>query len=144
MGVNENLKEVSERISFLGYKFSLMNYLVIAIQIDDYNRWVDKYNDIDRNFQKLDLTSMIEQVISSYAQGASIEVEPDKIVAIINYPNTMNTIQVQQDSIKLASEIKNTIESLFPFTVTLGIGRFYRNITDLHNSYIEARKCTKI
>ena len=104
--------------------FSLMNYLVIAIQIDDYNRWVDKYNDIDRNFQKLDLTSMNEQVISSYAQGASIEVEPDKIVAIINYPNTMNTIQVQQDSIKLASEIKNKIESLFPFTVTLGIGRF--------------------
>ncbi|WP_158084397.1 helix-turn-helix domain-containing protein [Marispirochaeta aestuarii] len=142
-GGNENMRDISEKLNFLGYDLSLNNYLVIALQIDDYHRWYERYGDIERNLQKLRLIATIEKIIMLHAKGVCIEVKPDKLVAIINYDGDGKFIVIQENSVSFASEIKKIIENNFPFTVTLGIGRIYKNILDINLSYKEAMNALK-
>ncbi|WHH57688.1 helix-turn-helix domain-containing protein [Petroclostridium sp. X23] len=143
MGINENVKEISEKLRFLDNDFSLTNFIVVAMQIDDYNQFCDNFNEIDRSLHKVKLINMVEQIIVHHQKGVCVEVEPDKLAVIINYNEYIKMMEAQTQALHLAEIIKNQVEKCFPFTVTLGIGRLYKDILNIKQSYREALNALK-
>ena len=45
---------------------------------------------------------------------------------------------------KLAKEIKDEIARVIPFTATIGIGNYRKDISQIHDSWEEARKAIEI
>jgi two-component system response regulator YesN len=138
MGRLKNQPEIFERLEFLGIDFSPANFIVIAMQIDGYGKFRDNYNEKERNLYIHRLLNMVEKIACRREKGSCVELTSDTIAAVINFAANINLIQAQEDSLKLATAIKDEVERNFPFTVTLGIGRLYKNITDVNLSYQEA------
>ena len=142
-GIKESSKEIEEKIKFLGYNMTLHNYIAIVIQIDDYNEWCVNNSDMECSFQKVKLTVTVEDLIRYHANGVCIGGAADTIVAIVNYQEGENPLEIQRGAALLTSSLKERIENDFCFTVTLGIGRLYRDIFSLGLSYKEALNALK-
>lgn len=138
MGRIENKQEINERLEFLGIDFTPANFMVIAMQIDGYGKFRDNCNEQERNLYIHRLLTLVESIICRREKGVCVELESDKIAAIINFNANINLIQAKENSLKIAMEIKDEVAKEFPFTVTLGMGRIYKNITDVNLSYQEA------
>jgi AraC-like DNA-binding protein len=139
MGRIENKSEIYEKLDFLGIDFSFTNFITIAMQIDGYGKFHDHYNEKERTLYRHKLLNMVENIIICRKEkGICVEVTSDKIAAVINFAADINLIQAKENSLKIAVDIKDAVVKEFPFTVTLGIGRLYKNITDINLSYQEA------
>jgi two-component system response regulator YesN len=139
MGRVENKSEIYEKLDFLGINFSTTNFIIIAMQIDGYGKFHDNYNEKERTLYIHKLLNMAEKIIACRKEkGICVEVASDKLAAVINFAADINLIQAKENSLKIAVRIKDAVVKEFPFTVTLGIGRLYKNITDINLSYQEA------
>ncbi|MDK2799246.1 MAG: two-component system, response regulator YesN [Clostridiales bacterium] len=136
-------KKYLKSLVFLNINFSLTNFIAIAMQIDGYNEFRNKFNEIERNLYKIKLINMVETIISSQHKGICVEVESDKVAAIVNFTDNTTLMHAKAESLVIAGKIKNEVEQYFPFTVTLGIGRMYKDITNIKLSYNEAVNALK-
>ncbi|MDK2798715.1 MAG: two-component system, response regulator YesN [Clostridiales bacterium] len=143
MGKIDNAQEICEKLDFLNINFSLTNFIVIAVQIDGYSEFLNQYNEKDRNLYKIKLLNMIENIISDGQKGVCIEIESDKMAAIINFTDNITLVHAKEKSLAIAANIKDEVEKHFPFTITLGIGRMYKNIINIKLSYNEAVNALK-
>ncbi|WHH59070.1 helix-turn-helix domain-containing protein [Petroclostridium sp. X23] len=143
LGKVDSLKEISEKLSFLELDFSLKNYVVIVMQIDNYSEFCSNLNEVDRNLYTAQLVNVIEERLSGEHKGVCIEVESDKVAAIINFNEEITLIEAKKQSSIMAAHIKDEVEKHFPFTITLGIGRMYKEITNVQLSYNEAVNALK-
>ena len=143
MGKNNILQEISEKLDLLNINFSLTNFIVIAMQIDGYNEFRSKFSEINRNAYKIKLVNTIEKIICSRYNGVCVEVELDKVAAVINFTKNVTLMQAKERSLEIGAKIKDEVEREFPFTVTLGIGRMYKDIINVKLSYNEAINALK-
>lgn len=143
MGKSNSVYEVSEKLAFLGIDFSLINFIVMVMQIDDYKEFCDKFNEKDRNLYKFKLMGLVEKIMANRYKGICIEVESDKIAVAFNFDENISLVKAQEELITMASTIKGLVAKSFPFTITSGIGRLHKDITDIGLSYDEAINALK-
>lgn len=138
-----DLKEIIDRLNLLNIDFALPNYIVFVYQIDDFNLFQEKYNEMERSIYRLKLVNMVECLILNEYNGVCFESESNKFVSVINFSDNQDLIQEQEGILELVKNIKSKVESEFPFTVTVGLGRMYRNIEKISMSYKEALSALK-
>ncbi|WHH59079.1 helix-turn-helix domain-containing protein [Petroclostridium sp. X23] len=138
MGKRTSLEEILEKLKLLSIDFHSTNFIVVVMQIDNYSEFCKKFDEIDRSIYKINLMAMAETVISSRNKGVCIEIESDKIAAIINCTNEGISMQARDELLLMIEKIKNEVKKHFPFTITQGVGRVYKSIVDIKLSYNEA------
>jgi len=143
MGNIDKPKEIYEKLDLLNINFGTSNFIVIVMQIDGYSEFRSKFNEKDRSLYKIKLTNMVEKIISNRQRGICVEVESDKVAAIINFTDNTALMQAKEELLVIAANIKDEIKKHFPFTVTLGIGRMYKDIINIKLSYNEAVNALK-
>ncbi|WP_198543899.1 helix-turn-helix domain-containing protein [Petroclostridium xylanilyticum] len=143
MGKIDNPQEICEKLDFLNINFSLTNFIVVVMQIDGYSEFRNKFNEKDRNLYKIKLTNMVEKIISNRQKGICVEIESDKVAAIINFTDNTTLMQAKEELLVIAANIKDEVEKHFPFTITLGVGRMYKDIINIKLSYNEAVNALK-
>lgn len=143
MGKNNNVQEITEKLEFLNICFNMNNFIVIGMQIDSYNEFRNKYDERDRNLYKIELGNLIEKIISKEHKGVCVEVESDQLAAVINFPDNTSQMNAKEQTIVIARNIQMEVKKYLPFTITLGIGRMYKDITNVKLSYNEAINALK-
>lgn len=143
MGKCNDSQEIFDKISMLNIKFSQTDFIVIAIQIDGYNEFRNKFDEMDRNLYKIKLVNMIEKIICSRYHGVCVEIESDKAAVVINFTNYVTLMQEKEILLEIVEKIKAQVQKNFPFTITLGIGRMYKDIINVKLSYNEAINALK-
>jgi len=139
MGKKINTQEILEKINFLGIGFSMSNFIVMVIQIDNYSEFCGNCDEIQKDLYMNSLIKQIEETTIVKYKCVCVEVEEEKVAVIINFNEDASLMKIKEESTAIANDIKSKIESCFPFTVTLGIGRLYKSIDDISLSYKEAK-----
>ncbi|WHH58217.1 helix-turn-helix domain-containing protein [Petroclostridium sp. X23] len=138
MGITDNVPEIYDKIDFLEIDLGKSNYVVLVIQIDGYRAFCSRFNEKERNIYKIQLINIIEELISSLHKGICMEIGSDRVAAIINFADNITLVDAKEHSSTIAVKIKDAVEKYLPYTVTLGIGRMYRDIVNIKLSYNEA------
>ncbi|MGJ9459689.1 helix-turn-helix domain-containing protein [Oceanobacillus sp. CF4.6] len=131
-------EEVEKKLHLLNIHFNERYYIVLTAQIDDYNRFYQNRDELESSLHKGRLTSLIEETINQRFHSMSGETETDKIAVIINYPEEIKTIDMNERLVKLMQDLQKKIADHFPFTVTIGLGRAYPTIFQVKKSYEES------
>ena len=142
-GMNVNLKEVTEKLAFLNIPFGLKNFVVLLVQIDEYGDLCERYDEMERNLQKVGLLCLVEKIIAERQRNVCLEIEPDKIIAVVNFDEGISLKEAQEQAAGFAEAVKAKVAEAFPFTATLGIGRMYEDLLNIDLSYAEAEKALR-
>lgn len=131
---------ITERFKFINIDFGLNNFVVIVIQIDNYAEFSNTHSEVQGSLYKISMVKQVEDIVTGMFKYKCVCVglEMDKISVVINFNDSAPLVQVKQDTVSIANEIKTRIKENCPFTITLGIGRPYKNIDDITLSYKEA------
>lgn len=143
LGKIDNTKEIKEKMDLIQLDLGLNNFIVILMQIDDYENLCEKYNEKERNMYKFEFIKAVESNISKQYKAVCIEIESDKFATLVNFDDNIDVINTQKEINLTAKIIKNQVELNFPFTITIGIGKMYKDITNVNLSYREAVKALK-
>lgn len=138
-GAFNQYDEIYERVKYLGITFNSDNFIVMVMQIDNYEQFDSKFNDKERYIFRMDIVSLIENTLSDEFSSYCAELKVDKLVCIIN---SMDKIQKDYLLNKI-EKVKDLIKEKYPFSMTFALGREYENIQDIKRSYKEAQKALK-
>lgn len=129
------LGNIEERAEFFKLKIKLNSGNVILISIDNYSLLTEKFGNEDVELYKFAVKNIAEEILGNHFSCEVFEVDDD-IAAIINFDQ-----QVDLQLKTLAQMIKSNINSYLDFTVTIGIGSTFFGASNMHTSYLKARKC---
>ncbi|GMQ60641.1 hypothetical protein AN1V17_50420 [Vallitalea sediminicola] len=130
-------KELIEKMEFLKLNMVLSNYLVMVIQLQNYDKLVEELNESERNLIKIELVNFIEEIIS---KGVCLETDVDKFAVIINFAQEESYLEIRKKSLDLAELIHQGIKKKYKLDVYIGVGRMYKHINSVKYSYKEANK----
>jgi two-component system, response regulator YesN len=136
-------KEVNEKLSLLNIDFTGHHYLVLAIQIDDYEAFYRKRSEVESSLHKASLANMVEQLGSQEFACLCGEVESDKLAVILNYRDDLPVAHLNEKMAQLVHDLQEKVNEGYPFTVTIGIGRSYRELLDIRKSYRDSLRALK-
>lgn len=131
------IKELIEKMEFLKLNMNLSNYLVMVIQLQDYDKLVEELNESERNLIKIELVSFIEEIVT---KGICLETDVNKFAVIINFDDEESYLEVRKKSLDLAESIHQDIKKKYKLDVYIGVGRMYKHINSIKYSYKEANK----
>lgn len=138
-GAFNQYDEIYERVKYLGISFNSDNFIVMVMQIDNYEQFDSKFNDKERYIFRMDIVSLIENTLSDEFSSYCAELKVDKLVCIIN-----SIDKIQKDYLlNKIEKVKDLIKEKYPFSMTFALGREYENIQDIKRSYKEAQKALK-
>jgi YesN/AraC family two-component response regulator len=133
--------EINERKNYLGIQFGDENFVVIVMQIDNYEQFSGRFSEKERNLFKIELISLIESALSDEFYCICAEIEVDKFACIVNSQD--KTSLNNEKLIQGMEKVKNLMKEKYPFTVTFALGRVYENIRNIRSSFVEAKKALK-
>jgi YesN/AraC family two-component response regulator len=133
--------EINERKNYLGIQFGDENFVVIVMQIDNYEQFSGRFSEKERNLFKIELISLIESTLCEEFYCICAEIELDKFACIVSSEDktSLNNAKLIQQMEK----VKNVMKEKYPFTVTFALGRVYENIRNIESSFEEAKKALK-
>ncbi|TYP48671.1 PucR family transcriptional regulator [Thermosediminibacter litoriperuensis] len=133
-----------ERGAIFGFDAS-KQYIVILLEIANIEK---ELRNINENSKQERLKNRIMFAINCLLEekGAIIATKMDMMIILLPIPpNKMNDIEIKKYSKNLGKEIlKNIQDNLSEVNLTLAMGRFYKNITDIYKSYQDAKKALMI
>lgn len=129
--------EIMKRWDFLDTKFSLENFCVLIIEIDDL---CCKYKDSleDRFLVKFAVNNIIEELVDSVTAGIVFNYSHEKLIILCCQNG--NRIIDEQLIINMSRRIQNSIEKYLKETVTIASGSIYKDVSSLSKSFNEAEK----
>lgn len=131
------LAEIKNNIAFLDLDMTSRHYTVALIEIDKYPELLAAHTTKDINLNKFAIRNMTEEIIGSYFNSLSAEVNENQIAVIINLTG-VDADAVRTDLMQMTRQVKNTICNILDFTVTIGVGTIYQDITQVYLAYKEA------
>ncbi len=136
----QDIGRIRDEFDEIKLPLSLTDYLVISIQIDSFKEYREQYSQSERNLNKLKLMHLIDSNLSSIGKGVTIDYKRENVVTVVDINEGLSVRQIKDSIRNVAENIRNMIDELFPFTVTIGIGRVYNSILDVSESFRESQK----
>ncbi len=131
--------KINERAEFLGIK--QLPQVVLVANIDNFVQQTSDKKEIQRQVLKQKIFERITEAAREWPQSICIPSQEDKFVILLGPCRVEEPPEkIRRRAERLAETIRKEIER-DPFintTVTLGIGRVYRDIEHLHFSYEDA------
>jgi len=130
--------EIRERAEFLGIK--QLPQVILVANIDNFVQLTRNKKEIERQVLKHKIFERITAVSREWPQSLCIPLQEDKYGILLGPQDGEHPEKLRRRAERLAETIRREIEN-DPFihtTVTIGIGRTYREVDNLHLSYKEA------
>ncbi|HHW41693.1 MAG TPA: response regulator [Syntrophomonadaceae bacterium] len=130
--------EIRERAEFLGIK--QLPQVILVANIDNFVQLTRNKKEIERQVLKHKIFEKITAVSREWPQSLCIPLQEDKYGILLGPQDGEHPEKLRRRAERLAETIRREIEN-DPFihtTVTIGIGRTYREVDNLHLSYKEA------
>jgi two-component system response regulator YesN len=129
-------------MEFLELELTTKTFTVFLIEIDDYSRVLEAYKTKDLNVYKFSILNIAEEMIKKSFNGLATEVNENQYVVLINLDN--HPQQNIHDKLEnVAIQIRDTINKISPFSVTISIGNIHDDISKVYLSYQEALEVIK-
>ncbi|HWR39135.1 MAG TPA: response regulator [Patescibacteria group bacterium] len=132
----ESSQEIQERAGFLN--LPLQSAAVLLVDIDNFTGLT--LHDTELNKQLLK-QRVYETVCRVAGEGALVTpLGGDNLVVLLNFAEGVTEATAQKTVLERAEAIRAAVQEEQPVTVTIGAGRYYRDLTDVSKSYYEALK----
>lgn len=133
--------EIHNRAQLYGWNFSHGGFVVV-IDINNIKKYYIKSLDPQTNERLEEITqnifdASIQNVLLVYPSARYYK-QSDLIVFIIS-PEKYDQSKVQTQLEQIFNTIRDRLANQTPFTITMGVGEYYENIKDIHESYSQAR-----
>ncbi len=116
------------------------NYIVLLIEMDNYLSFQKKWNKKDQVLWKYCLFNIAEELLNSSYRGLIFEDGISQWIGIINLPD-YGEKNVYKEAKELADRIRQAVDDYIQaFTVTIGIGSYCRDLSQVSESYENAMK----
>lgn len=132
------LEEFSDTAEFSGLKFDGDEYVTLFFLIDDYDDFKEDNDEVMQDLLRFSIINVVEELSLEMGYGYGLDIVNEQgIILIVN-------INERRDSYKqleqLCIKTKDFFKQNFHFTMTVGIGNIYNDISMIKNSFIEAKK----
>lgn len=139
-------EEIINRAMIYNWNFYLGG-IVFIVDIDHFKKQYLKHLDENVNRQMMEMMTRVLRISKTrvgqkYAHYVYSKLS-DQIVFIITEKYEDEDI-LKKNLRNLAKEIKDEITRAIPFTATVGIGNYRKDISQIHDSWEEARKAIEI
>ena len=128
---NSNL--IFNKAETLKLNLSGPEYLVFTVDIDDFLIMTEDMSDKDIDLLKFSVMNISEELLFSVFSGLVCYSEFDHLIGVISSKNYSETLVRN-----LCTDIQHCCRKYLDLSVSLGIGKAYKNILDLPGSYFEA------
>ena len=138
--------EVHSRSELYGWNFSNGGQ-VLLFDINKIKKYYIQGLDSKTNakletYVKIIFESSIK-VMENYFPSVKYYHLSDLIAFIVSVPSKENHL-ISPKLNKVFEDIRAEIKEVTPFTITIGVGEYYKNIIDIHKSYNEAKTAIEI
>lgn len=137
--INNNtfsLENIKSRMETFGIHIDINHMMLMFMQLDDSKFSMTEVE--EKGMEKIQITDMINDKISSKYSGIVFEKDEDRFVIIIN---------TREDEIEnflvFVQELHELVKENFQVSCFIGIGRYCNNIKDLYVSYNDAVEALK-
>lgn len=127
-------EEFKQKVEFLG--LDMEKFIVFTLEIDNYEVFLNKYSEKDRQSFKLAIKQISEKIISLENEGYYFQREPNFGVIIIN-------IIQGTDVTDMAEMIQKSVSDRFNISLSIGISLFSRDLKRLGQSIEEAAEALR-
>ena len=119
------------------YKISIRteNITVVIVSIDNIYALYNEFSNEELELMRFEVKNTINEAISLRFRYELFE-NGDGIIVIAN----VDKDEYDQEFLPLLESIKNNIRNIMKFTITIGVGKSYGYISNIHQSYNEALK----
>ncbi|MGG1514555.1 helix-turn-helix domain-containing protein [Paenibacillus oryzisoli] len=135
MGYRNTYRDVKPSLEWLGIRLYPAHYIVMSAEFDQKTRISAK----DLPLYAYALSNVAEELINAESQGTAVEVVDGRVVIIISFEEEDPHSNILR-ALSVADLIKAFVEEQFNQTVTIGVGRQYKELEELHKSYREANE----
>ena len=126
---------------FTGVQFGSEQFAAMVINIDNSERLLQENNESLLSLYRFSVSNVAAELCESFAKGYTVDMSSDRIALVVDFSGTkVNCKEVLK---VLGDTTRDFFHKNFEFTVTVGIGKVYKNLTDLAKSYIEAQSAVE-
>lgn len=129
--------ELSEAAESYGIRFQHENFVTILMHVEDCSRFVKDNSENERNYVKLILNNISEELANSIGSGCTVETDTDTMCLILNLPS-MDENESHKVISEMAERIKREVENYFMIILSIGVGKVVKGTPAIHSSYVDA------
>lgn len=121
-----------------GLSLDYTHYTVLIFWVDDYSAFEADSPKKTQNLVMFSIINVVEELSEEIGRGYGVELADDRGVALLL--NIEEEYTKERYISELAFKTKEFFKQYFGFTLTVGIGNIYRDITMVHESFLEANR----
>ena len=138
IGEVEEYREIQDELKLLDLQLLPQNYIVMVTELDN-------YKELCVSLQSNTLCVYVETIFCELrrltegvdTEAVTIKMIDDKLVTLFSFPD--NDIAGDMNLVlSLASALQRSVMDLLQLTISMGVGGFYVDVCNVHNSYKEA------
>jgi AraC-like DNA-binding protein len=127
-------KVADKRFSLLNFRLESSHYIVM---VADFDRRSEMAGSRDLSLYAYALCNVAEEMINSEGKGEAIVLTDNRIVMILSFAeNEPSSNQIL--ALSLSEQIKSYVAGHFKQTISIGVGGFYVQMEEIHQSFNEA------
>ncbi len=124
--------QLESKLSLFSISFPHKNYYILVILLDKFNTVARLYSDKERALMYLGIKNISEETLNDHANGILVQTEKDKFAALVNCSSPFSTVR------SMADKIREKVQALMGFTVTIGISSDFNSLNETSLMYGEA------
>jgi len=134
-----SVDEINRKMHFFGINIDA--FIVLCMEIDNYNKAVEEVTEEDKFIYMFYIKEKINELLNRCRIQSIISCNLNTFSVILQFKKDESEELLKDSVISLAEELRNKIERMYDFTISIGISRFYQNISDIRIAYKEAIMC---
>jgi len=131
-----DIKRMKEKLIYLEVDLDIENFRVMVVSLDDYENVYYSNSVENYDLVTFGIINIIEETVGVYCTNVVFESDKSEIAIILNDKNK----DMDSNIFSIAEDCKNRIKEHLNLSVSIGIGRQYKNSEDIPVSYKEAVK----
>jgi len=124
--------ELEEKLNLFGISFHGPEFICLAVDIDDYGKLDHAQQEAEDELLLFAVLNICEEIVSRENSGIVFQNRNNNIIIILSGKTPLS---VMETAIRLADEIRQSVEKFLDFTVTIGIGAECSSLLDINRSY---------
>ncbi|HHV98398.1 MAG TPA: response regulator [Clostridiaceae bacterium] len=124
--------ELDEKLNLFGINFSGSEFISLVVDVDEYGKLGKMQEKAEDELLLFAVFNISEEIVSREKRGIVFQNRNNNIVIILSGKTPLS---VKETAIRLADEIRQSVEKFLGFTITIGIGVVCSSLMDINRSY---------
>lgn len=134
------VKDIKGKFDFLKLKIQTENFVVMTVEVDDCYTITKEMDIEDRHLMTFSIKNITEEVVSEYNNAEVFEINEYKIVVLANFHSNEPEGYEINKLLEVCNKTRYYIGKYLDITVSIGIGRFYKQPGHISSSFKESKR----